>query len=127
GRVWFWYGDGGLAAYYGEDCCPMSVLSMLSVLGYLPVFNIAENALRPENDIKLRIGMHYGTAVYKNDVNKMTSQDMKFAQDLEKHAADPNSIALSEAMYRMLPDQVRRSFYPDSDLQGSRVYKYTMR
>ncbi|MCB1175628.1 MAG: hypothetical protein H7A21_06600 [Spirochaetales bacterium] len=123
GRLWYWYGDGGLAAFQGEDSAPMSVLSMISILSYLPVFNIAENQLRPENDVKLRVGMHYGRAIYKDEVNKISSPDMRVAQEIEK-AADPNSIRASEAIASKLPLEVRRNFQVEGQIEGFRIYRY---
>lgn len=124
GRLWFWYGDGGMAAFHGRDCVPMCALSMVSMLQHLPMFNIVENELRPENDIKLRIGMHYGTAFYKADVNQITSPAMKVAQDVEKHFADPNSLAVSGAVYQMLPAEIRHNFIEAGEHEGMQMYKF---
>ena len=124
GRIWSWYGDGGMAVFHGEDSAPMSVLSMASIVNYLPVFNISENQLRPENDVKLRIGMHYGSCLYNDDVNKISSQDIKISQEIEKSFADPNSLALSEALCRLLPQEIRKSFEVSSEYRGMRVYRY---
>lgn len=124
GRIWSWYGDGGMAVFHGEDSAPMSVLSMASIVNYLPVFNISENELRPENDVKLRIGMHYGSCIYNNDVNKISSQDIKITQEVEKNFADPNSLSLTEATCRLLPQEIRKSFEVTAELKGMRVYRY---
>lgn len=124
GRLWFWYGDGGMAAFHGKDSVPMSTLSMISMLLHLPVFNIIENELRPESDVKLRVGMHYGSAIYKDDVNQMSSADMRLTQEVEKHYADPNSIAASVTIYKLLPDHIRRHFVESGELEGMDMFKY---
>lgn len=124
GRIWSWYGDGGMAVFHGKDSVPMSVLSMASIINYLPIFNISENELRPENDVKLRIGMHYGGCIYNVDVNKITSPDMKISQDVEKNYAEPNSLAITEAMFRLLSQETRKAFEATAELRGMRVYRY---
>ena len=125
GRLWYWYGDGGMAAFQGKDSVPMSTLSMIALLVNLPVFNIVENELRSENDIKLRVGIHYGTAIFKEDLNQITSLDMKIAQEIEKHMANANSLAVSDAVFTMLPQEIRRHFENCGDLQGMRMFRYT--
>ncbi|MCB1175538.1 MAG: hypothetical protein KDK39_18320 [Leptospiraceae bacterium] len=124
GRLWFWYGDGGMAVFHGESCVPMSVLSMVSLLNQLPLFNIMQNELRSENDIKLRIGMHYGTAIYKKDVNQVTSPAMKYSQELEKYHSDPNSLAVSEATHQLMPEEMRRHFELVEPNAVLKIYKY---
>lgn len=124
GRIWFWYGDGGVAAFYGDDCNSLSVLSMINILSYLPVFNIARNELRPENDVKLRIGMHYGTVVYHADVSKMHSEDLKLAQDVEKECSEHNALAITETAFFKLRREVRARFAESGDIRGLKVYSY---
>ncbi len=124
GRIWSWYGDGGMAVFQGESSAPMSVLSMASIINYLPLFNIQENQLRPENDVKLRIGMHYGSCVYNGDVNQISSADIRLAQEVEKPHADPICLSVTETTCRMLPQEIRKSFEPGSDLRGMQIYRY---
>ncbi len=124
GRIWFWYGDGGVASFYGDDCNSMSVLSMISILSYLPVFNITRNELRPENDVKLRIGLHYGTVVYHTDVSKMHSEDLKLAQEVEKNRSEHNALAVTETSFFKLRREVRAKFVPTGEINGLKVYTF---
>lgn len=124
GRIWFWYGDGGVAAFYGDDSSSLSVLSMISILAYLPVFNITRNELRPENDVKLRIGLHYGTVVYHADPSKMHSEDLKLAQDVEKEHSEHNALAVTETAFYKLRREVRARFSPSGDINGLQVYMF---
>ncbi len=124
GRVWFWHGDGGVAAFHGESSAPMCALALASVLNYLPVFNITENQLRPENDVKLRIGVHYGPCVYRSDVRLITSDDLKLAQEVEKKYSGPNCLAISSPVYRLLPQEIKRYFHEGDELRGLRIYQY---
>ncbi len=124
GRIWFWYGDGGLAAFYGESSVSQAVLSMITTLSYLPVFNISENELRPESDIKLRVGIHYGTVEYAGDTGKMSSPDLKLSQEIEKYCADANTIAISEAALNLLQQEIRSRFVSAADFNSMKTYKY---
>jgi class 3 adenylate cyclase len=124
GRIWSWYGDGGVAVFHGDHSAPMSALAMISILNYLPVFNIQENQLRAENDIKLRIGMHYGAAIFQNEVNKITSEDMKIAQEIEKHYSAPNALSVSITHSRLLPEEIRRHFRETDEYRGLKILQY---
>ena len=110
GRIWFWYGDGGMAAFIGDSCVQSAVMSCLGILAYLPVYNITRNALREESDIRLRIGVHYRSVEYHGDTSKMHSEDMERASRLEDRYGVPNSIMLSETAYNLLPDELRKYF-----------------
>ncbi|MBX7058155.1 MAG: hypothetical protein K1X75_08815 [Leptospirales bacterium] len=124
GRVWYWHGDGGMAAFHGESSAPMTVLALVTILNYLPLFNIVESQLRPENDLKLRIGVHYGPCVYRNDVRLIASDDLKLAQEVEKKYSAANCLAVTSPVHRLLPDEIRRHFREGEELRGMRVYQY---
>lgn len=124
GRIWSWYGDGGMAVFFGEDCIARCTLSMMRLLAYLPVFNIAQNELRAETDIRLRVGQHYGTAVYQHDISRIASPDLRFAMEMEKHRADPNSLAISDTVFQNLRQEIRSAFSPAEDHGGMKSYIY---
>jgi len=124
GRVWYWYGDGGIAVFHGEHSAPMSVLAMVSILNYLPVFNIVENELRAENDIKLRIGMHYGSCIYKKDVQTISSADLRLVGEVEKKRGTPNGMAVSQPLFKLLAEEIRRSFHEGEPLEGLKMFQY---
>ena len=127
GRVWSWYGDGGMAVFFGEDSVARCVLSTMRLLVYLPVFNIAQNELRPETDIRLRVGSHHGTAVYQRDISKVVSPDLRFAMDMEKNRAEPNSLAISDTIFQNLRQEIRSAFQVAEDLGGMKTYLYRPR
>lgn len=124
GRIWYWHGDGGLAVFHDYSGVRNSIISMISILSYLPVFNLCENELRPQDDIKLRIGINYGKAEYKNDTSKIVSEDLKLAEDLEKNFASPNSIIASGVVYQFLPHEIRRNLEDVGEREGLKIYKY---
>ena len=123
GRIWFWYGDGGMAAFIGDSCVQSAVMSCLGILAYLPVYNITRNALREENDIRLRIGVHYGSVVYHADTSKMHSEDMERASRLEDRHGIPNSIILSETAFNLLPDELRKYFQESGSADFGALYQ----
>ena len=124
GRIWSWYGDGGIAVFYGENSISESVIAMIQILSFLPIFNISQNELRPETDVKLRIGMHYGTAVYKHDISKIISPDLKLAMDVEKNCATPNSIALTGTVFQSMRGEIRQVFRDGPDIELMKTYLY---
>ncbi len=127
GRIWAWYGDGGMAVFYGDDSVGRCVLSMMRMLVYLPVFNIAQNELRPETDIRLRVGAHHGTAVYQRDISKIVSPDLRFTMDIEKNRGEPNSIAITDSLFQNLRQEIRSAFAQAEEYGGMKTYLYRPR
>jgi class 3 adenylate cyclase len=124
GRIWFWHGDGGVAAFYDHKGIMQSIVSTIAILSYLPVFNVFENELHSDNDIKLRIGIHYGSAIYKKDISKIISKDLTIAENLEKNYATPNTIVISEIVFKTLDYRLRNSFVTAGELEHGKIYKY---
>ncbi len=127
GRIWTWSGDGGIAVFHGEDAAMQSILSMIEVLNFLPLFNIAKNEMRAESDIRLRIGMHYGTAVYNSDVSRIKSPDLDLAQNVEKKCANPNSIAVTGGLFQFLLPEIRTHFLISEPFEDTPIYLYDHR
>lgn len=124
GRIWSWSGDGGIAVYQGEEAAVESVLTMLEILNYLPLFNISKNEMRAESDIRLRIGMHYGTAVYSDEVSRIKSSDLEMAQTIEKNCANPNSIAVTGSLYQLLWPEIRSHFVSAGNYRDTSIFIY---
>ncbi len=124
GRIWMWQGDGCLAVFYGTQAVTHAVIAMIQILAHLPIFNIAKNELRVENDIRLRIGVHIGTAVYQHEVSKITSSDIRITQDVEKSCAGPNSIAITVPVYESLWEEIRSAFTSSDPFEHLAVFVY---
>ena len=112
-----------MAAFIGDSCVQSAVMSCLGILAYLPVYNITRNALREENDIRLRIGIHYGSVVYHSDTSKMHSEDMERASRLEDRHGIPNSIILSETAFNLMPDELRKYFQTSGQADFGALYQ----
>ncbi|MBI3394611.1 MAG: adenylate/guanylate cyclase domain-containing protein [Spirochaetia bacterium] len=124
GKIWYWHGDGGIAAFYGDNCVPRCVESMVATLAYLPVFNVSENQLNPESDIRLRIGIHCGTAPFHNDASRIESEDLRLAQEIEKHFALAGTIGISETALNLLNEEARRFFRYASEMDFLKIFLY---
>ncbi|MCE9600145.1 MAG: hypothetical protein K8S54_19460 [Spirochaetia bacterium] len=124
GRIWYWHGDGGVMAFHGSDGPARSVTTAVAILSYLPLFNVTQNELRPENDVALRIGIHSGLATYQTDTEKILSPDIKFTEEIEKTFAESNSIAITERAANSLPPEIRRVFSMSGELAGNKILIY---
>lgn len=124
GRIWYWHGDGGVVAFHGPDGGTRAVVSSVTILAYLPLFNLTQSELRPENDVMLRIGIHAGLATYRADTEKIISPDIKFAEEIEKNCAETNTVAISERAANALSPEIRRSFHPSGDFSGNKIFLY---
>lgn len=124
GRLWYWHGDGGIIAFYGNSACKNAVLSMLSVLYTLPVFNITENELNYDSDIRLRVGLHYGPIEFKNDVAAIVSNTIQTAQNIEKNCSEANSMSISDAIYTHLAGGLRARFVEKKCKDGTAIRSY---
>jgi hypothetical protein len=124
GRIWFWHGDGGVAAFYEHKGIQQSIIAMIAILSYLPVFNVFENELKPEDDIKIRIGVHYGHAIYHQDKSKIISTDLIVAENIEKNISFKNSISITDTIYNSLDSVIRNYFEFQTNEEHIKIYKY---
>ncbi len=122
GRLWSWHGDGGRAVFQGADAVNQAAVAMVGVLLNLPVFNIQQSRLQTE--LRIRIGMHSGTAVYHSEVQQIYSHDMRTAARLEKEICDENGIALSATAHSFLKSEVQAFFAPGGELDSMRTFQY---
>lgn len=125
GRMWSWFGDGGMAVFFGEETINHAMVAMIRILSFLPIFNIAHSELHADSDIRLRIGLHYGKAVYQQDSSRILSPDMNLAMEVEKNCARPNTIAITETLHRSLKLEVRARLAQISDYKNMQIYLYT--
>ncbi len=124
GRLWHWQGDGGTAVFVDASGVRQAVIAVTAILLNLPVFNIRRSTMNGE--IRVRIGMHYGTAVFQEDVREIFSNDMRQAQRIEKEAALTNGIAVSGSIMALLDREISVFFEltDDHPISGIQVYRY---
>ncbi len=124
GKVWYWHGDGGVAAFHGDDCVIRCAEAMSAILCFLPVFNIAENQLNAASDVHLRIGVHCGTAPFHADAAKIESDDLRITLAVEKHHALPGTMAVTETALNLMTEESRRFFHAAAEIDFLKVYLY---
>lgn len=110
GRIWQWYGDGGLIAFLNEFGVSNAIRVGLKILYLLPVFNFTSNQLRWENNISIRMSIHFGYAEYKSEVNLIDSEDIHLTRTLEHQFGLPNAIILSETAYNLCDNELKKFF-----------------
>jgi len=123
GSIWSWQGDGGIVAFWGEQCIFQSIYFSIEALGLLPVFNVRQNSL--ENDIDLRFGIDCGKTSYKKDKGNIISPNLNFAAHLEKKCTAKNSITISERIYTALDYKQTTYFQPKGQLEDTIYYSYS--
>ncbi|MCR9140667.1 MAG: hypothetical protein NXI24_00230 [bacterium] len=122
GRLWNWHGDGGTAVFQGGDSVNQATVAMVGVLLNLPVFNIQQSRLQSE--LRIRIGMHCGTAHYQSEVQQIYSHDMRTAAQIEKEACEENGITISASAHSFLKSEIQSFFAPGDSFQGMRIFRY---
>ena len=122
GRIWNWAGDGGILAFTFKNQIERSVLFSFEVQRTISLFNIDLN--NPiEDPIKLRIGVHHGKLIYHTDTGKIVSEVINLAAHLEKQAAEPGYISITDTVYKGLNKKFQ-SLFTFSDLfEGTQTYK----
>ncbi len=123
GRLWYWHGDGGLAAYLEEEGVSAALRSALKIIALLPVFNISQNELRYENDLRVRIGIHYGTARYTSDTARIQSDDISETISIEQKHGEPNAVFVSESAFFLASPETKKFFTEDGQYGQLRLYR----
>ncbi|GIX40969.1 MAG: hypothetical protein KatS3mg129_3281 [Leptospiraceae bacterium] len=123
GRIWQWFGDGGLIAFLNESGVSNAIRSGLKVLYSLPIFNLTANQLRWENNVSLRMAIHFGFATYKEDINMIDSEDIKITKILEHELGLPNSIIISETALNLCDNELKKFFEYYNNYKNINIYK----
>jgi class 3 adenylate cyclase len=109
GRIWSWAGDGGIAAFVFDGHVARATRFALEVQRTLPVFNAAMDDHLPA-DIALRIGLDTGRVRFAAEPGKIVSDVINYAAHLEKQAAPPGAVAVSQAVHDALPPRLAACF-----------------
>ena len=123
GRLWYWHGDGGLAAFLEEEGVSLALRSALKILSRLPVFNMIHNELRYEDELRLRIGVHYGTAHYLSDTARIQSDDIQETIRIEQRFGLPNSITVSESAIQLASAELQKFFSLSARAETMALYR----
>ena len=97
GRLWFWEGDGALAAFMLSNYSRMAIIAGMEILNEMFFYNKQDNQLN--SSIKLRLSVHSGTIAYSdNEIECLKADIVKKAVVLESKAAVPNSLVISDSL-----------------------------
>ena len=121
GRLWTWAGDGGLVAFIGNDSAERAVSCAINILSDLTGFNRFISTI--DEDIKVRIAIHVGTAKY-NSINpgRIHSDDINFVSHLEDKFAFSNDICISQYAYSELTPIGKSKFKEVGSFQDKHIF-----
>jgi class 3 adenylate cyclase len=129
-RMWHWYGDGGLIAFYDskESSARDAALDVANTLVTLDLHNLAGEFahLRIEGALHLRVGVHKGTITSRGEGEEgaIRSPDINFVSHLET-AAPPDTVAISGEVYRTAGASYSANYHEVGELEGHQVYLAT--
>mgnify|MGYP001552398546 CR=1 FL=1 len=121
GRIWVWAGDGGIAAFYGDNKCVRAVNAAIDIVAGIPLFNAEHNDL--PLDLNVRVAVHKGRCIYRENKDLLLSDDINFVVHLEKKFTHINSISISENVFQQLSDKHRKFFFPDGLFERRKAYR----
>ncbi len=110
GKVWNWAGDGGIAAFYLNPIEESAVLAGIKIFLELFLFNLNEERNKFDEPIQLRIGIHSGKSIYKENKGLILSDAINFTAHLEKYFTEPNHISISKEIYDGLNPRLQLIF-----------------
>jgi hypothetical protein len=121
GRIWVWAGDGGISAFMGKNMCQRAVNAAIDIVAGIPLFNAEHNDL--PDDLNIRMALHKGRCIYRENKDLMLSDDINFVVHLEKKFTHINSLSISDNIFRELNEKQRRFFFPDGLFERRKVYR----
>ncbi|MCS7204431.1 MAG: hypothetical protein NZ853_01905 [Leptospiraceae bacterium] len=110
GRIWQWHGDGGLIAFLHESGISKAIRAGLQIIYQLPIFNLTKNQLRWENQISVRIAIHFGSAIYRKNLELTTSEDIELTKYLEHYYGSLNAIIITESAFNLAENELKKFF-----------------
>jgi class 3 adenylate cyclase len=125
GRIWNWAGDGGLIVFYeGRQTEKVgdALTAARTLLDSLGEFNYEHPFDQPEHSLRLRIAIHCGTARYRSSTGRIHSAAINYVAHLEHERTHPNSISISEPVYRELSRGARQQFVSAGTFEDVPIY-----
>ncbi len=122
GLVWNWEGDGGIVVFHLGDTVNQAVFFAIDLLESMPIFNATLNYINGE-DIRIRAGIHAGSAEFKNDTALINSDSIEKVKVVEKKMTSPLSISITQSSFSNV-NRILRDYFTPQDFNGETVYKY---
>ena len=109
GRLWFWEGDGGVAAFYAGDVGSTAVQSGMELLHELKLYNAVSNPL--DTPVELRAAVNTGYLEYDGDFSELQhAPAIKKAQEIEAQHTEANTITVSAPVFHTLDPLLQKCF-----------------
>ena len=126
GKIWSWSGDGGLVAFHiwgrRTHTCEQSVSCAMQILEELAPFN--EEHQLEEGGIRAKLAVHSGHAKYRENTGRIYSKAIHSVSHLDSKATSPDTILISQPVYKALNPEQRHKFASHGVFDGMEVYQY---
>lgn len=122
GKIWNWAGDGGIAAFYLDKVEESAVLSAIKIFLELFLFNLDSTRNKFLEPIKLRIGVHSGNSIYKENKGLIFSDAINFVSHLEKNFTDVNHISISKDIYDKINPRIQGIFSSKGNFENKECF-----
>lgn len=116
-RVWSWNGDGGIVALAFKDHESRAIRFALDIQLSMPIFNTKPD-MPIEDEVQFRIGIDSGKVRYTSDTGAIVSEVINYAAHLEKKAAKPGGIAVSQSLLDAVSPRLARPFDTYFEFEG---------
>lgn len=117
GRMWSWAGDGGLLAFTFPDYVERAVMCAIDIQSSLPLLNVAPSTPIDQR-IELRLAVDCGLITFLSDTGRIVSDVINYAAHLEKAAARPGHVAISERVCCACDERVLAVFEEAGEFEG---------
>ncbi len=125
GKIWTWAGDGGIATFYVGNVEELAANSAMKIFFELFLFNLDPNRNKFEEPIKLRIGIHGGNSIYKENKGNILSDAINYVAHLEKNYTNPDSITISKIIYERLNPRLQNIFKKKGIFENIETYEFS--
>jgi len=121
GVIWNWEGDGGLLSFHIGDSVNQAVFFAIDLLETMPLFNATSNFL--DENLKIRIAINSGSAAFKKDTDKITSDAIEKVKYVEKKLTKPMTISVTQNTYSNI-NRIIRDLFTMKTADGDSFYVY---
>jgi class 3 adenylate cyclase len=126
GRMWNWAGDGGILAFALKGHTERAIKCAIDIQRSLGLFNISSENPIPEF-VSLRIGADTGSVKFFLETGKIVSDVINYAAHLEKKAATPGKVAISDRIVSDLDPKILSIFENCGEFEGTNYWTTTER
>ena len=125
GRLWYWEGDGGLAAFIDEDRNNKAFAAAMQVMTGMFLYNLLDTPLG--ESLRVRIALHSGLCEYQDRFEEMSGEALNTVSEIEANFTDPDSVTVSDAVCGSLDRLFAARLEQVAEHYGHRFYQYRVR